>query len=143
VEQGQLGQKSGAGVYRYEKGDYAPRPSDTTAGILDSVRREQGLAPRKIEKDEITERLVLRMVSEAFYVLEESIVQRPSDLDVATVLGIGFPDFRGGVLQYARDSGMERVMSKLDKLVAQCGERFSVPAAARSLAVWPVDKGAG
>jgi 3-hydroxyacyl-CoA dehydrogenase len=143
VEQVQLGHKSGAGVYRYEKGDYAPRPSDTTAGILDSVRREQGLAPRKIEKDEITERLVLRMVSEAFYVLEESIVQRPSDLDVATVLGIGFPDFRGGVLQYARDSGMERVMSKLDKLVAQCGERFSVPAAARSLAVWPVDKGAG
>ena len=142
VAQGQLGQKSGAGVYRYEKGDYAPRPSDTTAGILDGVRREQGLAPRKIEKDEITERLVLRMVSEAFYVLEESIVQRPSDLDVATVLGIGFPDFRGGVLQYARDAGMERVMSKLDRLVAQCGERFSVPGAARSPAAWAVDKGA-
>ena len=98
---------------------------------------------RKIDQDEITERLVLRMVSEALYVLEESIVQRPSDLDVATVLGVGFPDFRGGVLQYARDAGRERVMSKLDKLVAQCGERFSVPGAARSLAVWPVDKGAG
>ncbi|MCY3023651.1 MAG: 3-hydroxyacyl-CoA dehydrogenase NAD-binding domain-containing protein, partial [Planctomycetota bacterium] len=124
VERGQLGQKTGAGVYKYERGEYAPRHSETTAGILADVRREQGLAPRKIEKDEIIERLALRMVSEAFYLLEEGIVQRPSDLDVATVLGIGFPDFRGGVLQYARDLGVGHVVSRLEKLAERSGERF-------------------
>ncbi|GAF95119.1 unnamed protein product, partial [marine sediment metagenome] len=43
------------------------------------------------------------MVNEAFYAIEEEIAQRQSDLDVAMVLGTGFPDFRGGVLKYAHD----------------------------------------
>ena len=36
----------------------------------------------------------------------EEIARQESDLDVATVLGIGFPDFRGGVIKYARDRGL-------------------------------------
>ena len=125
VAQGQLGQKTGAGVYRYEAGKYAPLACEATAAILAEVRRERGLAPRRIEKDEIVERLVLRMVGEAFLVLEEGLVQRPADLDAATVLGIGFPDFRGGVLQYARDAGLECIAARLEKLAAQFGGRFS------------------
>jgi len=64
-------------------------------------------------------------VSEAFYVVEEGIVQRESDVDVAMVLGTGFPDFRGGVLKYARDVGLANVRADLEKLAAQHGARFS------------------
>ena len=59
--------------------------------------------------EEITRRLVLRVVNEAFYVLEEGLCQRPSDLDVAMVLGTGLADFRGGVVKYAQDLGLDRV----------------------------------
>ncbi len=65
------------------------------------------------------------MVNEAFYVMEEGIAQRESDLDVAMVLGTGFPDFRGGVLKYARDLGLSNVRADLEKLAAQHGPRFS------------------
>jgi 3-hydroxyacyl-CoA dehydrogenase len=125
VERGHLGQKSGAGVYKYEKGDYTPYHHDVAARILADVRRETGRTRREVGKDEITDRLVLRMVNEAFYVLEEGIAQRESDIDAAMVLGTGFPDFRGGVLKYARDLGLGNVLSQLEKLSQRLGERFA------------------
>jgi len=99
VERGQLGQKTGVGVYRYEKGDRQPHDSEVTAQILREVRT----TPRVIGSEEITERLVMRMVNEAVCLMKEGVVQCESDVDVATVLGLGFPDWRGGVLKYAHD----------------------------------------
>jgi 3-hydroxyacyl-CoA dehydrogenase len=125
VAGGHLGQKSGAGVYRYEKGDRRPHDSATTGQIIHDVQVERGITARAMTGDEITERLVLRMVSEAFCLIEENVAQRPSDVDVATVLGLGFPDFRGGVLKYAHDLGLATVQTRLAKLAEQAGERFS------------------
>lgn len=129
VEQGHAGQKTGAGVYKYQKGDYTPYCHDVTQTIIAEVRRSRqqpvGGRPEKTGKDQIAERLVLRMVAEAFRVLEEGVAQRESDLDVAMVLGTGFPDFRGGVIRYAYDLGIDAVVDRLEQLEKQCGERFS------------------
>jgi len=102
VEGGHLGQKTGSGVYRYEKGDRQPHDSAATAQILREVRT----APREFTGEEIAQRLVGRMVREAVDLMKEGVVQRELDVDVATVLGLGFPDWRGGVLKYAHDSGL-------------------------------------
>jgi len=125
VERGHRGQKTGAGVYRYEAGDYTPHPNEAAEQLIGAVRKEEGRTPREIGKDEISERLVLRMVNEAFCVMEEGIAQRASDVDAAMVLGTGFPDFRGGVLKYARDLGLGEVRSRLEELAGKLGERFS------------------
>ena len=125
VDRGLLGQKSLSGVYSYEKGDRTPHPSAQARETIAEVRREAGRAPRAVSAEEITERLVLRMVAEAFYVLEEGIVQRESDVDAAMVLGTGFPDFRGGVLKYARDLGLATVLGRLEALADRLGERFA------------------
>jgi 3-hydroxyacyl-CoA dehydrogenase len=125
VERGHLGQRTGLGIYRYEPGSFAPQQCDTADEVIAVVQRELGRVPRDIGQDEITERLVLRMVSEAFYVLEEHVARSQSDVDVATVLGTGFPDFRGGVLKYAKDVGLQRVLPRLEELAARLGERFS------------------
>ncbi len=125
VERGCLGQKAGCGVYKYQQDDYTPHPSETTARIIADVRHEAGRVPREIGKEEITQRLVMRMVNEAFHVMEERIVQRESDLDAAMVLGTGFPDFRGGVLKYARDLGLDSALAQLEELAERFGERFA------------------
>ena len=57
--------------------------------------------------------------------LDERLVPRPSDLDAATVLGIGFPDYRGGVLRYAHDNGVMRIAARLTELAQQVGERYA------------------
>ncbi|MBM4020206.1 MAG: 3-hydroxyacyl-CoA dehydrogenase [Planctomycetes bacterium] len=125
VERGRLGQKTGAGVYQYEKGDHTPRPSAETAEIIAQVRQEEGRTPRRMEDDEISRRLVMRMVAEALRVMQEGIAERESDLDVAMVLGTGFPDFRGGVMKYARDLGLAGVRADLERLAAECGARYA------------------
>ena len=122
------GQKSSAGVYLYAKGDHQRRPNPVTQEIIAAVRQRTGKPARAISAEEITQRLVLRMVAEAFRVLEEGIVQRASDVDAAMVLGTGFPDWRGGVLKYARDLGMAGVRRQLEDLAGRFGERFALPA---------------
>jgi 3-hydroxyacyl-CoA dehydrogenase len=125
VESGCLGQKTGSGVYRYEKGDHAPHASDVAAEIIAKARRERGDAPAVKRSEEIVSRLVLRMVAEAFRVAEEGIVERPADIDVAMVLGTGLADFRGGVLKYACDVGLDRVLGQLQELAGTHGERYA------------------
>ena len=47
VERGHLGQKSGSGVYEYQKGDRTPRPSAEAAEVIAEVRRAEGRSPRR------------------------------------------------------------------------------------------------
>jgi 3-hydroxyacyl-CoA dehydrogenase len=125
VEGGHLGQKTGSGIYRYQPGDFTPQPSEATDAIIAEVQGRSGRTAGEFQEREIIERLVLRMVNEAFYVVEQGIASCDSDLDVAMVLGTGFPDYRGGVLKYASDLGLESVLGRLQDLREQCGERFS------------------
>lgn len=125
VDEGRLGQKTGAGVYQYEKGDRRPHPSETTAAIIADAQASKSIIPRAIDRDEITARLVLRMVCEVFHVLDEGVAERESDIDIAMVLGTGFPDFRGGVLRYARNCGLDNIKARLAELTEQFGERFA------------------
>ncbi len=67
----------------------------------------------------------MRLVNEAFHILEDGIAQRESDLDAAMVLGTGFPIFRGGVVRYARGLGLDRVLAELETLTGRFGKRFS------------------
>jgi len=124
VEQGNLGQKTGAGVYKYEQGDRRPRPNDLTDRLTEQVRDRRGPGGREMTADEITRRLILRMVAEAFCVMEEQVARSESDVDAAMVLGTGFPDFRGGVLRYARDLGLSEVLGQLEELEAAHGLRY-------------------
>lgn len=63
---------------------------------------------------ELTERLVFPMIDEAARCLEEKIVLRAREVDVATVFGLGFPPFRGGLLRYADKVGLPYVKERLE-----------------------------
>jgi 3-hydroxyacyl-CoA dehydrogenase len=125
VAAGRVGQKAGAGIYRYDPGDRTPRPCAEARAIIARAREQAGRPTPAPGADEITRRLVLRMVVEAFDALDEGLVQRESDVDAALVLGVGFPDFRGGVLKYARDRGLPAVLRELESLADRWGERFA------------------
>ena len=133
VEQGCRGQKTGAGVFQYVKGDYSPHPSETTAAVIADVQKDAGITPREIGKDEIIQRLVMRTVVEGFALLEEGVALRETDLDAAMALGTGFPDFRGGVVKHARDLGIDNVVTQLEQLAAQVGERYAPCALLREM----------
>jgi 3-hydroxyacyl-CoA dehydrogenase len=124
VERGYLGQKTGAGVYRYEPGDHTPQPHAAAERLIADVRRQRGTTGAGPEGPEIAARLMLRMVAEAGRLLDEAVVGRPSDVDVAMVLGTGLADFRGGVLKYAADLGWDCALGRLGAYARQYGPRY-------------------
>jgi 3-hydroxyacyl-CoA dehydrogenase/enoyl-CoA hydratase/3-hydroxybutyryl-CoA epimerase/enoyl-CoA isomerase len=110
-----LGQKSGAGFYRYEA-DPAGKPvkhPDPASHALAAEVQAQGR--RDFADTEIVERLMLPMIIEAACALEDGVVATPAELDMALLLGIGFPRYAGGPLKYADWLGMERVLALSDK----------------------------
>jgi 3-hydroxyacyl-CoA dehydrogenase len=50
------------------------------------------------------------LINEGARILEESIAQRSSDIDVVYIAGYGFPDFRGGPMFYADTVGLPNVL---------------------------------
>lgn len=133
VAMGRTGQKGGAGVYRYEPGNKAALDDPQLAEIVGlnsknpSRSVEEGHASKEPAhtSDAITARLVGRMVAEAFRVLEENVARSEADLDAAMVLGTGFPDYRGGIVRYARDRGLDTVLQELENLSTVCSERYA------------------
>ena len=88
--------------------------------------RELDPAGRQTGSEEITERIVYRLIAEAFRTMEEQVASREADVDAAIVLGLGFPDYRGGIVKFARDEGLESVVRRLDDLRGTLGQRFAV-----------------
>ena len=129
AELGRYGQKTGAGVYRYEQGDRTPRPDPEVAKILEDYRREAGITPRRIEDREILERCLYAMVNEGARILEEGIAQRAVDIDVIWLHGYGFPAHRGGPMFWADQVGLRKIRDTLAALHEKTGAPHWKPAA--------------
>jgi len=111
VEGKQLGKKTGAGIYAWSRGAKGRPVREGLNPRLPTRGSAQAPAPEKI-----AERLVLAMVDEAARSLEEGVVAGPRELDLATVFGMGFAPFRGGVLRFADSLGARAVVSRLRDL---------------------------
>ena len=117
---GRLGRKNGRGFYDYENGKRRAPSREAYAALRVEPRKESPLPAGVIEA-----RLVLPMVNEAAFCLEDAIVEDPARLDLAMIFGTGFPPFRGGLLRHADSIGLGRVFSRLDDLAERLGPRFA------------------
>lgn len=113
-EAGRLGQKSGAGYYRYEEGQRKGSPDPFVAKMLVEHRQARGLEPRVISDDEILQRCLFVMINEAAHMLEQGIVDSPNDIDLIWIHGYGFPRYRGGLLYYADQVGPTQIGEALE-----------------------------
>ncbi len=77
----------------------------------------------------ITDRLVLPMVDEAARCLEEGIARTPGDVDLAMIMGTGFPPFRGGLCRWADSRGLGEAIDTLVGFAETVGARFQPSAA--------------
>jgi 3-hydroxyacyl-CoA dehydrogenase/enoyl-CoA hydratase/3-hydroxybutyryl-CoA epimerase len=125
---GRLGAKSGGGFYRYD-GRERKGPDPEVYALL-------GLEPRAGEADArlLVERTVLRMVDEAARCLDEGLVAGPGQVDLAMIMGTGFPPFRGGVCRWADSYGPARAVATLERFARTVGPRYEPGAALRRVA---------
>ena len=77
-----------------------------------------------LSHDKIVKRGIYRMINEGKKLLEDRIVQSEEDIDLALILGIGFPPFLGGPMSYGKNIGMSNIKRELEELSNQYGPRF-------------------
>jgi len=119
---GMLGQKTGAGYYRYEPGNRTPLENPELAPMLEAASQEKGIERKALDERYIVERCIFALVNEGAKILEEGIAQRSSDIDVIYLNGYGFPAFRGGPMFYADSVGLDTVLARVKELHARCGD---------------------
>jgi 3-hydroxyacyl-CoA dehydrogenase len=128
VEMGRLGQKTGAGFYRYDP-ETRRRSSDPEVQAL--IEREAavlGVERREVDAQEIVDRLLFALVNEGMNILDEGIAQRPGDIDVVYVYGYGFPAWRGGPMHYADAAGLPQVLERVRAFEQRFGSENWPPA---------------
>lgn len=118
LELGKLGRKTGAGWYRYPGGK-GKVEDPIVADLALEESHFEGRNRTDYSEHEIQERLLAAMINEAADILWEGGVQTASDLDLLSVLGLGFPRWRGGLLYYADTLGAAQIVATLDRLAQE------------------------
>ncbi|HEY4367471.1 MAG TPA: fatty acid oxidation complex subunit alpha FadB [Steroidobacteraceae bacterium] len=133
VEGKRLGQKTGLGFYKYEA-DAAGKPSKTPAPDTHALLKQvQPQGTRKFQDQEIVERMMLPMIAEAAWCIEENVVATVNELDMALLMGLGMPQYLGGALKYADWLGLSKVVELSDRYAA-LGRHYVVPQSLRAKA---------
>jgi 3-hydroxyacyl-CoA dehydrogenase len=144
AQAGRLGQKSGKGYYRYEKGDRKRYDDPEALDILRKRAAELQVPQSSHSEEEIVERCLYPMINDGFKILDEGIVLRAADIDVVWTSGYGFPRYRGGPMHYAETVGLKKVLSGIEKYRDRFGPMHWEPArllvelvsSGRSVADW-------
>ncbi|KAJ9551297.1 hypothetical protein OSB04_015342 [Centaurea solstitialis] len=130
IESGRNGKRNGKGYYVYEKGSKS-KPDPLVQPIIEESIKIANLMPEgkpiSITDQEIVEMVLFPMVNEACRVLEEGIVTRVVDLDIASVLGMSFPPQRGGIIFWADLVGSKHIYTSLKNWFEKYGNNLYKP----------------
>ena len=113
-ENDRYGQKNGAGFYKYEtdkKGKPKKVADPATYQLIAPVCAES----QEFEDDEIVARMMIPMCLEVVRCMEDGIVETPAEADMGLIMGVGFPPFRGGVLRYIEEMGLQTFVDLCDQ----------------------------
>lgn len=112
-----FGKKSGKGFYIHKGKDKKPNQE-----VYKFISKESSVLSDEV----IVKRMLYRMINEAAMCLQEKVCNEPSDVDIAMILGTGFPPFRAGLLHYADSFGVDKIVVDLENFRAQFkSERFA------------------
>jgi 3-hydroxyacyl-CoA dehydrogenase len=103
-----FGQKTGAGIYRYEKGSREPITDPVTIELFRDEAAKAGIAPHPdVSDDEIVRRLTHALIDVGAELLRTGVALRAGDIDIVYVYGYGFPPHHGGPMWYAQEIGYQ------------------------------------
>ncbi|MFF5785900.1 3-hydroxyacyl-CoA dehydrogenase NAD-binding domain-containing protein [Streptomyces sp. NPDC012693] len=122
-EFGRPGRSGGAGFYEYGE--------DGRRGRLWPGLREHFTKPgHEIPFRDMQERMLFAEALDTVRLLEEGVLTSVADANIGSIMGIGFPAWTGGVLQYINgyEGGAAGFVTRARELAATYGERFEPPA---------------
>jgi 3-hydroxyacyl-CoA dehydrogenase/enoyl-CoA hydratase/3-hydroxybutyryl-CoA epimerase len=129
------GRSTGGGFYEYVDG--------RRTRLWPGLRTELGATNHDVDLHELAERMLVIEAVETQRCLDEGVLASVADANVGSVLGIGYPPWTGGVVQYVEGfpGGVAGFVALADALAARYGERFRVPETLRARAGPPAQGG--
>ncbi len=118
-EFGRKGKAYGAGYYEY--------PKDGRKYLWPELRNIQPQQTLEIPDQDIKDRILFRQSIEAIRCLEEGVLHNVIDCNIGSMLGIGFPAYTGGQLQYVNAYGVGEFARRAGELADKYGKRFAPP----------------
>jgi len=132
LELGRPGRLRGAGFYDYDE-------AGARTGLWPGLATEFPVRGNPAERDllELQERMLFAEAVESVRCLEEGVLGSVADANIGSIMGIGFPPWTGGVLQYingyrgaartAGSDGLPGFLARAEQLTERYGDRFSPP----------------
>ena len=133
AEAGWLGRKTGQGFYLYEAGKRGP-VNPAAELILAEERAAEGITIRTFTDEEIVDRCMTAIISEAVRVLDEGIALRPIDIDAVKLFGYGFPRHLGGPMNLADRIGVPELLRRVETYAEEDPYFWRVPERLRQMA---------
>jgi 3-hydroxyacyl-CoA dehydrogenase / enoyl-CoA hydratase / 3-hydroxybutyryl-CoA epimerase len=132
LEAGRGGKLAGAGYYDYADG----KRTGLWKGLKEIFPEIDD--PASISLKDLEERMLFAESIETVKCLDEGVIESVADANIGSILGIGFPGWSGGVLQYIngyqgpahlpQSTGVAGFVARARELAATYGERFEPPA---------------
>jgi 3-hydroxyacyl-CoA dehydrogenase/enoyl-CoA hydratase/3-hydroxybutyryl-CoA epimerase len=118
------GRLEGKGFYEYEDG----KRTRLWPGLRDAFPVTAD--PSQISLQDLEERMLIIESLETVKCLDEGVIESVADANIGSIMGIGFPGWTGGVLQYINgfDGGLPGFVARARELAERYGERFEPPA---------------
>jgi 3-hydroxyacyl-CoA dehydrogenase/enoyl-CoA hydratase/3-hydroxybutyryl-CoA epimerase len=118
------GRSGGRGFYEYENG----KRTRLWPGLKEAFGK-QGLDPTTIVLEDLVERMLFIEALEAVKCYDEGVLTSVADANVGSILGIGYPGWTGGVLQYVNQykGGLPGFVARARELAERYGDRFTPP----------------
>src|SRR5690606_23431421 len=120
-EFGRTGKAGGGGFYEYPAGG----KKHIWPGLVQKFHKPEVQIPM----EEMKERMLFVEALEAVRAWEEGVISSAADANIGSIMGIGFPAWTGGVIQYVNNyaGGLQGFIARAKELAAKYGERFEPP----------------
>uniref|UniRef100_A0AAU2UYJ7 3-hydroxyacyl-CoA dehydrogenase NAD-binding domain-containing protein n=1 Tax=Streptomyces sp. NBC_00003 TaxID=2903608 RepID=A0AAU2UYJ7_9ACTN len=134
-EFGRTGRSGGAGFYEYgedgKRGKLWPGLREHFGGS--GGRPPGGHSTRpgaEIPFEDMKERMLFSESLDTVRLFEEGVLTSVADANIGSIMGIGFPAWTGGVIQYINgyEGGLPGFVARARELAERYGERFQPPA---------------
>ncbi|SES91248.1 MULTISPECIES: 3-hydroxyacyl-CoA dehydrogenase NAD-binding domain-containing protein [Marinobacter] len=128
-----LGQKNGKGFYEYTPDDSGRPQKHSSAEVHELLKAIQPNGQKDVSVEEIQQRMMLAMITEAVHCLEDKVVNSAEELDTALLMGVGFPRDKGGAIRYADSLGAKAILEQCEQY-RHLGTQYEPTATIRKLA---------
>ena len=132
-ENKRLGQKNGVGFYKYEMDKRGKPKKVADEATYELLKTTTDSDKQEFDDQAIIDRTMLAFCNETVRCLEDNIVSTPSEADMAMIMGVGFPPFRGGPCRYIDQMGLDNYLALCEKY-AYLGKAYEAPQKIRDMA---------